>query len=451
MAIPLAGAVPQCKPQDLGHWAPPPGRHDPIAVLQDQEADRLPWLVPVRHSRMAHDAFAFYRGTPAVMAHDLGNAPSSGLEVQLCGDCHLANFGFYASPERSLVFDLNDFDETVRGPFEWDLKRLVASAVLAARSLALTSDQQGRVARRTARAYRKAMETLAGQSLHQVWAQRVDVDAYINGLEHPPLRQHMLKVSAKARAHTSSEAAGKLCERGPDGQLQLRHDPPLIWRHALLDRSWTADIDWRDLTQTLLELYLHSVPAELRHLLQHYQLVDAAMKAVGVGSVGTRCAIGLFVGPHPDDVLILQSKQAEASVLEPYATTPSPEHHGQRVIEGQRLMQTVSDPFLGWTSGVQRDRRYYWRQLRNWKGAVDLASLDAKGLELYGALCGRTLAKAHARSGDRHAIAAWIEVGKVFDQALESFGLHYADQAENDYQLFIRAIKEGRLEASLLF
>ena len=443
--------APPLKVQDLSRWAPAADRRNPIAVLQEQETDRLPWLVPVRHSRMAHDAFAFYRGTPAVMAHDLGNAASSGLEVQLCGDCHLANFGFYASPEWSLVFDLNDFDETVRGPFEWDLKRLVASAVLAGRNLALTSEQQGRVARRTARSYRKAMQTLATQSLHQVWAQRIDVDAYINGLEHPPLRQYMLKVSAKARARTCIEAADKLCERGPDGQLQLRHDPPLIWRHALLDRSWTADIDWRDLAQNHLQLYLCSVPAEVRHRLQRYHLVDAAMKAVGVGSVGTRCAIGLFVGPHPDDLLILQSKQAEASVFEPYATTPSPDHHGQRVIEGQRLMQTVSDPFLGWTSSLHRDLSYYWRLLRNWKGSVDLASLDGKGLELYGELCGRALAKAHARSGDRQAIATWLDAGKVFDQALEAFGLHYADQAESDYRLFMQAIKEGRLEASMIF
>lgn len=447
----MSRSLPQLAVQDLSRWTPAVDRLNPISVLEQQESDRLPWLVPVRHSRMSYDAFAFYRGTPAVMAHDLGQAPSSGLEVQLCGDCHLANFGFYASPEWSLVFDLNDFDETVRGPFEWDLKRLVASAVLAARSLALDSGQQARLARRTARAYRKAMQSLATQSLHQVWTQRFDVDAYIDGVEHLPLRQHLLKVSGKARAHTSSEAAGKLCERGPNGELQLRHEPPLIWRHAQLDRSWTAGIDWRDLAQATLERYLGSVQADLRYRLQHYRLVDAAMKAVGVGSVGTRCSIGLFVGPHPDDVLIIQSKQAEASVLEPYATTPSPQHHGQRVVEGQRLMQTVSDPFLGWTSGQQLDRRYYWRLLRNWKGSVNLASLDAKGLELYGDLCGRALAKAHARSGDRQSIAAWLGAGKVFDQALETFGLQYADQAENDYMLFMQSIREGRLQASLIF
>lgn len=447
--FPVAAPTLPLTPEDLSRWAPPADRRDPITVLQQQESDRLPWLIPVRHSRMARDVFAFYRGTPAVMAHDLGNNPSSGLEVQLCGDCHLANFGFYASPEWSLVFDLNDFDETVRGPFEWDLQRLVASAVVAGRTLTLTSDQQARMARRIARAYRKAMQTLASQSLHQVWSQRFDVDAYINELDHPPLRQHVLKVSAKAKAQTSSEAAGKLSERGPDGGLQLRHDPPLIWRHALLDRQWLGDVDWHELADTSLERYLASVRSDVRYRLRQYRLVDAAMKAVGVGSVGTRCAIGLFVGSHPDDVLILQSKQAEDSVLEPYATTAPPLHHGQRVIEGQRLMQTVSDPFLGWANGQQPDRHYYWRQLRNWKASVDLTCLDVKGLQLYGELCGRALAKAHARSGDRLAIATWLEHGKACDQAFESFAMVYADQVESDYGLFMRAIKEGRLESSM--
>lgn len=435
----------------LGRWDPPADRRDPIAVLQQQEADRLPWLVPVRHSRMAQNAFAFYRGTPAVMAHDLGNAPSTGLEVQLCGDCHLGNFGFYASPEWHLLFDINDFDETVRGPFEWDLKRLVASAVLAARSLKLNGEQQGRTARRVARAYRKAMQTLATQPLQQVWAHRLDADAYIAGVEHPPLRRHLEKVGAKARARTSSEAAGKLCEVGPGGTLQLRHDPPLIWRHALLERHWTAEIDWHDLVNELLHLYLASLPADLRHLLSQLKLCDVALKAVGVGSVGTRCAINLFVGTHPEDVLILQSKQAEASVLAPYASSPPPEHQGQRVVEGQRLLQTASDPFLGWTTGHQIERHYYWRQLRNWKGSVDLAALDAKGLELYGELCGRVLAKAHARSGDRHAIATWLEGGKGFDQAMEGYAIAYADQSQADYDLFMQAIKEGRLETGILY
>lgn len=447
----MAESTSALRVQDLSGWQAHPERRNPIAVLQDQEADRLPWLVPVRHSRMAQDVFAFYRGTPAVMAQDLGHAPSSGLEVQLCGDCHLGNFGFYASPEWSLVFDLNDFDETIRGPFEWDLKRLVTSAVLAGRSLSLSTEQQGRVARRIARSYRKAIQKLASQSLHQVWSQRFDVDAYIQELEESPFRQHVLKLSAKARARTNSQAAGKLCELGADGELQLRHDPPLVWRHAELDRNWTAQVHWREMAQHTVERYLASLSSEVSHRLRQYRLVDAAMKAVGVGSVGTRCAIGLFMGSHPDDVLILQTKQAEASVLEPYASTPSPEHHGQRVIDGQRLMQTVSDPFLACIKGLESNRFYYCRQLRNWKGSVDLTCLDAKGLELYGELCGRALAKAHARSGDRLAIAAWLDAGKVFDQALESFGLQYAAQAEADYRLFVQAIREGQLEASVIF
>ncbi len=436
---------------ELGNWQAPADRRDPIAVLQQQESDRLPWLVPVRHSRMAQDAFAFYRGTPAVMAHDLGNAPSTGLEVQLCGDCHLANFGFYASPEWHLLFDINDFDETVRGPFEWDLKRLVASAVLAARALRLNGEQQARAARRTARAYRKAMQKLAAQPLQPVWGQRLDADTYIQEVEHPPLKRHLDKVGAKARSRTHSEAAGKLCEIGPDGALKLRHDPPLIWRHALLEQQWTGGIDWRELVREQRDRYLASLPAEMRHLLSHYRLSDSAIKAVGVGSVGTRCSIGLFVGPHPDDVLILQSKQAEASVLAPYASTPPPSHQGQRVIEGQRLLQTASDPFLGWLDGHQAGRQYYWRQLRNWKGSVDLSALDAKGLELYGELCGRVLAKAHARSGDRIAIATVLGDGKPFDQAMEAYALAYADQSEADYAQFMQAIKEGRLEAGMLY
>lgn len=436
---------------ELGIWQAPPNRRDPIGVLQEQEADRLPWLVPVRHSRMAQNAFAFYRGTPAVMAHDLGNTANSGLAVQLCGDCHLANFGFYASPEWHLLFDINDFDETVRGPFEWDLKRLVASAVLAGRALGLGAEQQVRTARRTSRAYRKAMLQLATQSLGQVWAQRFDADGYIATLDHPPLRDHLLKVSAKARARTSSAAAGKLCELGPEGALQLRHDPPLIWRHAQLDRQWTADIDWHQLVDDMLNRYLASIPAELRHLMAQLRLTDAALKAVGVGSVGTNCAIGLFVGSHPDDVLILQSKQAEASVLAPYASSPPPLHHGQRVIEGQRLLQTASDPFLGWTTGHNAQRHYYWRQLRNWKGSVDLSLLDGVGLERYGELCAQVLAKAHARSGDRHAIAAYLSIGKAWDQAMATFGCAYADQAEADHRLFVQAIREGRLEAGMIY
>ena len=436
---------------ELGNWQAPADRRDPIAVLQQQESDRLPWLVPVRHSRMAQDAFAFYRGTPAVMAHDLGNAPSTGLEVQLCGDCHLANFGFYASPEWHLLFDINDFDETVRGPFEWDLKRLVASAVLAARALRLNGEQQARAARRTARAYRKAMQQLAAQPLQPVWGQRLDADTYIQEVEHPPLKRHLDKVGAKARSRTHSEAADKLCEIGPDGALKLRHDPPLIWRHALLEQQWTGGIDWRELVREQRDRYLASLPAEMRHLLSHYRLSDSAIKAVGVGSVGTRCSIGLFVGPHPDDVLILQSKQAEESVLAPYASTPPPSHQGQRVIEGQRLLQTASDPFLGWLDGHQAGRQYYWRQLRNWKGSVDLSALDAKGLELYGELCGRVLAKAHARSGDRIAIATVLGEGKPFDQAMEAYALAYADQSEADYAQFMQAIKEGRLEAGMLY
>ena len=435
--------------ESLGQWHPAADRRDPIAVLQRQEANRLPWLVPVRHSRMAQNAFAFYRGTPAVMAHDLGTAPSTGLEVQLCGDCHLSNFGFYRSAEGTLLFDINDFDETVRGPFEWDLKRLAASAVLAARGLGLDPAQQGRVARRTARAYRKAMQQLAKAEWLQVWTERIDVDATIQDVTHEPLRKLLTKASAKARSKDSLEAVGKLCETGADGLLQLRHDPPLIWRHAQLDRQWTADLHWMELSDQMLNRYLNSIRADMQVFLSHYRLVDVALKAVGVGSIGSRCAIGLFVGRHANDILLLQSKQAEASVLAPYATTGPPAHQGQRVVEGQRLMQSASDPALGWTSAPTGE--FYWRLLRNWKGTIDMTALDATGLAWYGELCGRALAKAHARSGDRVAIATYLDVGKAFDKAMERYGLAYADQSQRDYGQFLAAIKLGHLEGSMIF
>lgn len=436
--------------EEFGEWRLPVDRRDPIAVLEEQEVDRLPWLIPVRHGRMAQNAFGFYRGTPAVMAHDLGNAASSGLEVQLCGDCHLGNFGFYASPESTLLFDINDFDETIRGPFEWDLKRLTTSAVLAARALKLDGEHQERAARRTARAYRKELLELAELPRLTVWANRLDVDGFIQQVDHAPFRRHLEQVSAKARGRTHHEAAGKLCELGVDGVLQLRHEPPILWRHALLDRQWTGQIHWRALIEEQRQRYIDSLPGDMKHLMQAYRVADTALKAVGVGSVGTRCAVGLFLGPHPDDLIIMQVKQAEPSVLEAYASCPAPTHQGQRVVEGQRLMQSASDPFLSWTTGHETHRHYYWRQLRNWKGSVDLSRLDAKGLELYGEFCGKVLAKAHARSGDRVAIAKALQGGKAFDLAMLRYARGYADQAEQDFIQFKQAIRDGRLEAGLI-
>ncbi len=429
---------------DLGAWAPPPDRPDPIGLLEAQERSRVAWLIPERHRRMAASAFAFFRGTPVVMAADLGQADHSGLEVQLCGDAHLLNFGFYASPERALLFDLNDFDETVRGPFEWDLKRLVSSLVIAAQALNLSEDWQEKVARHGARAYRKEMQQLAGCSRIDVWYRRINVDGLIAELPEQAFRTHLLQVAAEARHRDSRQAVRKLCETGADGQLRIRHAPPLIWRHDRMEAELGINEPLQERVAHTYAGYLESVRPDLRRFLSGYRLVDTASKAVGVGSVGTRCSIGLLVGSREDDVLVLQSKQAEASVLAPYATSPAAAHQGQRVVEGQRLMQTVSDPLLGWTTNAHREH-LYWRHFRDWKGAVQLEKLDASGLDQYGRLCAATLAKAHARSGDRIALAAFMAGGKRFDQAMAAYGLSYAAQSQRDHQQFLEALASGRL------
>jgi hypothetical protein len=432
---------------ELGRWMAPPSRPDPIGLLETQERSRLVWLLPERHRRMAASIFAFFRGSPAVMAVDLGEAPHSGLEVQLCGDAHLLNFGFYGSPERALLFDINDFDETVRGPFEWDLKRLITSLVIAAQSLDLPETWQEKVARHGARAYRREILALAGRSRIDVWYRCIDVDALIAELPEEPFRHHIKQVAAQARHRDSLQAVRKLCEQAPDGQLRIRHNPPLIWRHAEMAAELGIDEPLQLRVQNTYAGYLDSVRPEIRRFLSGYRLVDTASKAVGVGSVGTRCSIGLLLGSGPDDVLVLQSKQAEASVLAAYATSASAAHQGQRVVEGQRLMQTVSDPLLGWTTNAHHEQ-LYWRHFRDWKGAVQLEQLDADGLDRYGQLCGVTLAKAHARSGDGQALAHVMANGKRFDEAIVAYGLAYAQQARQDYQVFLQALTTGRLSSA---
>ena len=428
----------------LARWQPPAERSDPIEVLEQQERSRLTWLLPERHRRMAASAFAYYRGTPAVMAVDLGTAAHSGLEVQLCGDAHLGNFGFYASPERSLLFDLNDFDETVRGPFEWDLKRLITSLVIAARDIHLSPAVQATVARHGARAYRRSMRRLAEESQLEVWYRRSDVDSLIRELPDRPFRDHVIQVADQARHRDSRQAVRKLCEAGPDGQLRIRHDPPLIWRHAQMPPEAGIPQPLGERRQHTYEEYLQSLRPHLRRLLSGFRLVDTASKAVGVGSVGTRCSIGLFLGEGPEDVLVLQSKQAESSVLAAYATSPPPAHQGQRVVEGQWLMQTVSDPFLGWTTNAHHEH-LYWRHFRDWKGAIELEQLDEEGLNLYGRLCAATLAKAHARSGDRKALAQFMAGRKDFDRAISDYAVAYADQSARDVDTFLAAVASGQL------
>ncbi|MCP9809672.1 DUF2252 domain-containing protein [Cyanobium sp. HWJ4-Hawea] len=421
-------------------------RPDPIELLINQEVQRLPWLLPERHSRMAQSPFAFYRGTAAVMASDLGRQPHSGLMVQLCGDAHLMNFGFFASSERQLLFDINDFDETYPGPFEWDLQRLAASLILAARSLGLGDQKQQKICRRSIRAYGEAMANFAAMPFIEMYVMRLDVERLI--AEHSSsLQQHLVDVMAAAKRRDSRQAVRKLCVSGSDGELRFRHDPPLIWRYEELSEQWGGGAIFQQRFDVMYEQYLSNIRPEMRRVMSQFRFVDAALKAVGVGSVGTRCAVGVLVGSHPDDVLVLQGKQAEPSVLAPYLPKGGPEHQGQRVVEGQRLMQTASDAFLGWTT-TPEGLHIYWRHFRDWKGSVDVTCLDADGLSDYGRFCGWTLAKAHARSGDRRAISAHIGEPKLFAKALVGQALCHADQAEADYQMLLQAIGDGRLQQS---
>jgi hypothetical protein len=425
-------------------------RPDPMKLLEQQEAQRLPWLLPVRHSRMAENPFAFFRGNAVVMASDLARRPHSGLMVQLCGDAHLLNFGFYGSPERQLLFDINDFDETHPGPFEWDVQRLAASLVLAARSLGLSDKQQGKICRRGVRTYAETMAQFAAMPMLPMWVARLPLERLIDQRASANLRCHLEGVITSALRRDSRQAVRKLCESDGSGGLRFRHQPPLIWRFAHLPEHWMQGLQWQEWVAAVKASYISSLAPALQHLLSQFRLVDNALKAVGVGSVGTRCGIALFVGEHPDDILVLQVKQANASVLAPYVDRPAPEHQGQRVVQGQRLLQTASDSFLGWCTNPAGDH-LYGRSFRDWKGSVDVAQLDADGLKDYGKLCAWTLAKAHARSGDRRAIAAHIGDPRAYGRRLLEPAVEHADLAVHDHALLLRGIASGRISTSEIF
>ena len=437
---------------DLGHLANKTAdREDPIEILKRQESDRLQWLLPVRHSRMAQNPFAFFRGGAAVMAADLARHPHSGLIVQLCGDAHLLNFGFYASPERSLLFDINDFDETHLGPFEWDVLRLASSMVVAARSLDLSSSQQEKVCRRVVRAYAKAMDEFASMPIQQLWAIRLDLDKLIDASDCQDLKKHLKSVVDKAIQRDSRQAVSQLCEFDGAGGLQFIHEPPLVFRFSKLDTSWQDKANWQDWLDHAYTNYLDSIHSGMRKLLSHFRLVDVAYKAVGVGSVGTRCAIMLFLGDHPDELLVLQSKQALPSVLAPYLNLKGAvNHQGERVVEGQKVMQTASDAFLGWTTAPSGEH-LYWRHFRDWKGSVDLNALEVEGLTDYGKLCAWTLAKAHARSGNRRAISNHIGIKDIFAESILELAVAHANQSEEDYKYFVGEVASGALATSEVF
>nr|WP_296367668.1 DUF2252 domain-containing protein [Vulcanococcus sp. Clear-D1] len=427
-------------------------RQDPIELLTRQEAARLSWLVPVRHSRMAENPFAFFRGAAAVMAADLARKPSSGLMVQLCGDAHLLNFGFFCSPEYQLLFDINDFDETHPGPFEWDVIRLATSFILAARSLGCSEKEQSKVCRSGVRAYAEAMAEFAGMRFEDIWVPNPALQHLIDERTKGSLRAHLKKLAAMALQRNSRQAVRKLCEVDNNGTLLFRHQPPLLWRYSLLPPEALAGMDWQHRLNVIYAEYLASVRPDVRRYLSEFRMSDAAFKAVGVGSVGTQCGIHVFMGVHPEDVLVLQSKQAEPSVLAPYVNGDNqvPAHQGQRVVEGQRLMQTASDPFLGWTT-TPEGTQLYWRVFRDWKASVDVNELDVEGLKDYGKLCALTLAKSHARSGDRKKIHAFIHDPKMFATTIYEQAIENADLAEQDHKALLQAIADGRLEASMVY
>jgi uncharacterized protein (DUF2252 family) len=431
-----------------GEWSAPPARRDPVELLEEQAASRVPELVPIRYGRMLVSPFTFYRGAAYLMAADLAGAQRTGLRVQLCGDAHLSNFGGFAAPDRRLVFDVNDFDETLPGPFEWDLKRLVASFAVAGRDLGFPVKRRREVNLAVTRAYRDAMRGLASMKTFDLWYSRVDAETLIAQFQSAASakrRKLMEKNLAKTRAKDSLRAFSKLTTV-VDGEPRIIGDPPLIV--PIEDLSDGRDIE--EFARSVNRGYRRTLQGDRKQLLERFRYVHAARKVVGVGSVGTRAWIMLMVGRDNDDPLFLQLKEAQPSVLEPFLGKSEYPSHGQRVVEGQRLMQAASDIMLGWhgvagLDGVKRD--FYFRQLWDEKGSAIIEGMKPKELAAYADICGRTLARGHARSGDAVTISAYLGSSDAMDQALADFAELYADQNELDYAALSTAVKTGRVKA----
>jgi uncharacterized protein (DUF2252 family) len=436
-------------------------RPDPVGLLEEQDATREPDLVPVRHGRMLVSPFTFYRGAAKVMAADLAGTPTAGLEVQLCGDAHLSNFGAFASPERRLLFDLNDFDETLPGPFEYDVKRMAASFTIAGRNNGFTKADTRAATQRSVAAYREAMAGFATMGTLDIWYAHLDEDELLKGMRDAAKAQKGKKKAkaskraekvgerALAKAHTrdSLQALSKLGEL-VDGQYRIISQPPIVVPMRDLEATYGFPPDEIErLLREQFRAYRATLRDDQRQLLERFRIVDMARKVVGVGSVGTRAFIGLLQGRDEADPLFLQVKEATASVLEDHLGKSRYKQHGERVVYGQRMMQAASDIFLGWTKGVDVSRHYYWRQLRDMKGSAEVEAMVPVGLSFYAGACGWTLARAHARSGDPVAIAAYLGKRDTFDQSITDFSERYADLNELDYQAFAKAIRSGRLEA----
>ncbi len=431
---------------------PPATRADPLELLEEQAKTRVPELVPIRYGRMLVSPFTFYRGAARIMAHDLAATPRSGLNVQCCGDAHLSNFGVFASPERRLVFDVNDFDETLPGPWEWDVKRLAVSMLIAATNNGYSPKDQDRIVLDTVARYRTAMAEFAGMKNLEVWYAHLDMEGVIKELGaqvKPAMLKRTEKNLAKARTKDSMFAFSKLT-RAVDGEIRIVDESPLIVPIDRLGDDESRDRVFEGLHE-LLRGYRDTLEFDRRVLLEQFELMDFARKVVGVGSVGTRAWIALLLGRNGQDPLFLQMKEAEASVLEEFLGPSEFANHGERVVVGQRLMQASSDIFLGWLhvkSGLDgRARDFYGRQLKDWKGSAEIEQMVPKGLSIYGELCGWTLARGHARSGDRIAIAAYLGGGSSFDRAILEFSKAYAEQNGRDYQRLTDAVASGELVA----
>jgi uncharacterized protein (DUF2252 family) len=433
-----------------GEWEPAAERRDPVDLLEEQAATRVPELVPIRYGRMLVSPFTFFRGAAYVMASDLAGLPRTSLEVQLCGDAHLSNFGAYAAPDRRLVFDVNDFDETLPGPFEWDLKRLVASFEIAGRDRGFTTKERQAINRTVIRAYRAAMKNFAGMNTLDEWYARIEVDQIADVLRRQG-RKKQLKLldreAAKAESKTSLRAFSKLTHR-VDGEPRIISDPPTIVPVEEITQSGETKA-LNEFLHGIIRSYRESLPGDRRHLLERFRYAHAARKVVGVGSVGTRAWIVLALGRRSDPVF-LQIKEAEASVLEQFLGKSAFPHHGRRVVQGQQLIQASSDIMLGWLrtvgpDGVQRD--FYVRQLWDAKGSADVATMDPKAMGTYAQICGSALARAHARSGDAIAISSYLGGSDALDRALAAFAEVYADRNEKDYEALEVAVASGRVTA----
>src|SRR5829696_4044108 len=450
-------------PSSHAGWTPASDRPDPVGLLEEQNRTREPDLVPVRHGRMLVSPFTFYRGGAKIMAADLVGTPVAGLQVQLCGDAHLSNFGVSASPERRLLFDLNDFDETLPGPFEWDVKRMAASFTIAARHNGFTKADSRAATQASVAAYREAMATFAEMGTLAIWYAHLSEEELLAAVRRTAAEaskpkkaakaakgaeKRVQKVTGKARTRDSLQALSKLGEV-VDGRYRIVSQPPIV----VPVRDWEATYG---LSAAAVEGAVHEpfrayqagLREDQRQLLERFELVDVARKVVGVGSVGTRAFIALLQGRDQRDPLFLQVKEATTSVLEDHLAKSRYRQHGERVVYGQRMLQAASDIYLGWTKGALDDtRHYYWRQLRDMKGSVEVETMAPIGLNLYADLCGWTLARAHARSGDPIAIAAYLGEGDQFDRSITDFSSRYADQNERDHQAFTDAIGSGQLAA----